>query len=341
MVSAIIPARNEEASIAHAVGSVATQLEVGEVIVVNDNSTDGTAAILAELATRYRKLRVLEAGSLPEGWVGKNHAAAVGAAAAEGDWLLFTDADTYHYAGSTRRALMDAVDHDAVLVSYSPEQELVTWWERALIPFIYCRLAAKFSYARVNDPRRPEAAANGQYLLVFRDAYEAVGGHAAVAGAILEDVALAQLVKKKFGIYFTAPIGVVRTRMYGSFGAMWEGWTKNLYLLVGGKARSVFVELAEASPAIEIALLILLLTFQASRAKSYLSAPLGGVLFGIVLGRLIAYAGALYRNLYPVRYIEYYGASCLLYSAALVVSWWKNARGRVAWKGREYAAKTP
>ena len=185
---------------------------------------------------------------LPAGWVGKNHAVSLGAAAAQGDWLLFTDADTYHLPGATRRALGDAVDHDAVLVSYSPEQEMETWWERALIPFVYCRLAAKFSFARVNDPKRPDAAANGQFLLVRRDAYDAVGGHAAVAREILEDVALARLVKQNgYGIYFTAPMGVVRTRMYRSFGAMWQGWTKNLYPLMGGNARSMFFELMDSA----------------------------------------------------------------------------------------------
>src|SRR5277367_4161106 len=196
LVSAIIPARNEEASIARAVESVAMQLEVGEVIVVNDQSTDCTGAILAELARRIPKLRVLEAGPLPAGWVGKNHAASIGAAAAQGDWLLFTDADTYHYPGATRRALNDAVERDAVMVSYSPEQEMETWWERALIPFVYCRLAAKFSFAKVNDPTQPDAAANGQFLMVLRDAYSAVGGHEAVAREILEDVALARLLKR-------------------------------------------------------------------------------------------------------------------------------------------------
>jgi glycosyltransferase involved in cell wall biosynthesis len=342
LVSVIIPARNEEASIARAVESVALQLEVGEVIVVNDNSTDGTAAVLAELAARYPKLCVLEAGPLPEGWVGKNHAAAVGAAAAEGDWLLFTDADTYHYPGSTRRALMDAVDRDAVVVSYSPEQELGTWWERALIPFVYCRLAAKFSYARVNDAGDPEAAANGQFLLVLRDAYEAIGGHAAVAREILEDVALARLAKKnKFGIYFTAPMGVVRTRMYRSFAAMWEGWTKNLYLLTGGSAKSALLELAEASPAIEIVATILAIALHASHARSYVWAPFWGILLGIVAARSIGYAGALYRNLYPLRYIEYYEVGALLYGVALVASWWENEHGTIVWKGREYAAKTP
>ena len=122
-----------------------------------------------------------------------------------------------------------------MLVSYSPEQEMESFWERALIPFVYCRLAARFSFARVNDPRHPDAAANGQFLLVLRDVYESLGGHTAIRGEILEDVALARRVKRAgYGIYFTAPVGMVRTRMYRSFGAMWQGWTKNLYPLMGG-----------------------------------------------------------------------------------------------------------
>ena len=132
------------------------QPEVGEVIVVNDQSTDRTAEILAELGSRISKLTVLKTDELPRGWAGKNYAISLGAEAARGDWLLFTDADTDHSLGSVRRALADAVDHDAVLVSYSPEQEMETFWERALIPFVYCRLAAKFAFARVNDPLQPD-----------------------------------------------------------------------------------------------------------------------------------------------------------------------------------------
>ncbi len=88
IVSAVIPARNEEASIARAVESVARQPEIGELIVVDDHSTDRTAAILDELAERLPKLKVLRAGELPAGWTGKNHAVATAAAATTGEWLL-------------------------------------------------------------------------------------------------------------------------------------------------------------------------------------------------------------------------------------------------------------
>jgi glycosyltransferase involved in cell wall biosynthesis len=341
LVSAIIPARNEEACIARAVESVAAQFEVGEVIVVDDQSTDRTREILEELATRLPKLKILNSGELPKGWVGKNHAAAIGAAAAQGDWLLFTDADTYHHLGSTRRALADAVDHSAVLVSYSPEQELESFWERALIPFVYCRLAMRFSYAQVNDPKRPEAAANGQFVLVLRDAYEAIGGHAAIAGEILEDVALARRVKSHgYGIYFTAPMGIVRTRMYRSLGALWQGWTKNLYQLSGGSAKGVLLELAEVIPWFDVAALAAIWIYL--REHTAVSAWLLPLLLFVPILRLhLQYGVRLYRNLYAISYVQYYLPGAALYSAALIVSWWKNTRGEVVWKGRVYPAKTP
>jgi glycosyltransferase involved in cell wall biosynthesis len=336
LVSAIIPARNEEASIARAVESVAAQAEVSEVIVVDDQSTDRTAEILQELAGRIPKLKVLRTGELPPGWVGKNHAVATGAAAAEGDWLLFTDADTYHFMGSTRRALSDAVVRNAVLISYSPEQEMETFWERALIPFVYCRLAANFSFARVNDPQDPVAAANGQFVLILRDVYERLGGHGALAGEVLEDVALARRVKRAgYGIYFTAPIGIVRTRMYRTFRAMWEGWTKNLYPLLGGKPESAVRELLRATP---IVLILTIPIFYWVAHRSWRLAAFYAVIAGLFAhGR---YAVNLYKNLFPVSMVQYYMPGACLYAAALIASWWKNTRGLVVWKGRAYPART-
>src|SRR5579859_4755622 len=131
-ISAIVPARNEEATIAAAVDSLAEQPEILEIIVINDQSTDGTAAILQQLSSRLSQLRILETQSLPPGWVGKNYAVSLGAAQAAGDWLLFTDADGVHLPGAAAQALRDAAESGASLVSYSPEQETRTWWEKAL-----------------------------------------------------------------------------------------------------------------------------------------------------------------------------------------------------------------
>src|SRR5271170_7603875 len=122
MVSAIIPARNEEATIARCVESLVPQAGLDEILVVNDQSSDSTAQILSRLAAAIPKLRVIDAPPLPEGWMGKNFAVSLGAAAAKSDWLLFTDADTFHLPGSVLHALGDASQRHVALVSYSPEQ---------------------------------------------------------------------------------------------------------------------------------------------------------------------------------------------------------------------------
>jgi len=337
VVSAIIPARNEEASIARTIVSVAEQPEIAEVIVVDDGSTDATPEVLSELGSRVAKLRVVQAGELPAGWVGKNHAAAVGAAAAHEDWLLFTDADTYHLQGAMAKALADAAEHRAAMVSYSPEQEMETWWERALIPFIYCRLATRFSIDRVNNPSLPDAAANGQFILVRREDYEKLGGHQAVRGEILEDVALARRVKEaKRGLYFGAPVGAVRTRMYRSFRTMWEGWTKNLFPLVGGTAVGALTELFETTPVFEAMFLTWFVWFGWHQRQVDWAWAIA-VAAGALSFRMARYRRDLYQNRYPQRFIEYYVPAVVLYAIVLIASWWKNSHGRrVVWKGRSY-----
>ena len=330
-VSAIVPARDEEASIAAAVESLAAQPEITEIIVINDQSTDGTAAELDRLSALYPQLRVLQTSALPNGWVGKNYAVSLGAAQATGNWLLFTDADGVHLPGSTAHALADAAATGAGLVSYSPEQEMHTWWERALIPFIYARLGQKFSYEAVNDPESPAAAANGQYLLIRREDYERIKGHAAVAGEVLEDVALAQLAKQAgIRLHFASGFGIIRVRMYRTLGAMWQGWTKNLFPLIGGTSggtsRAVGRELRGVVP--WIPLLLLLLT------PLHLTLGVLGVV--LLAGRHAAYAATLRRNRFPAALAIYYMPAVALYAAVLLTSEWRYAHGSVSWKGREY-----
>ena len=331
-ISAIVPARNEEALVARAVESLAAQPEIAVIIVVNDQSTDRTASILADLAVRIPRLRILDAGSLPSGWVGKNYALSLGAARATGHWLLFTDADTLHLPYSAAHALADAAASGAALVSYSPAQETHSWWERALIPFIFGRLASLFSFEQVNDPASPVAAANGQFLLIRRNAYDSIGGHRAVAGEILEDVALARRAKAAgHRIHFASGEGIVRARMYRSFAAMWQGWTKNLYPLVGANPGRLVRELATVVP--WIPLLLLALGFWR---------PVLAVLGLLLLaGRHAAYAAVLRRNRFPLARIQYYLVGVFLYAAALLASARRYARGSVIWKGREYAVSAP
>lgn len=226
-VSVIVPARNEEACLADCLRSLVAQSGVAcEVIVVDDHSTDATRRIAEEFP-----VRVIAAPPLPAGWSGKCNAAWAGANAARGSWLLFTDADTRHSADSVSTGLHEALQFDATLLSYSPKQEVHGFAEHALMPVIFAELAATYPPRDVCDPDSPIAAANGQYLLIRRDAYEEIGGHAAVATAILEDVELARRVKQAGGKLRFRVSDVVSTRMYRTFRQMWEGWTKNLALL--------------------------------------------------------------------------------------------------------------
>ena len=326
-VSAIVPARNEEATISAAVESLAAQPEITEIIVINDQSSDGTAGALQKLSSRYAQLRILHTTELPAGWVGKNYAASLGAAQASGDWLLFTDADGVHLPGSTARALADAAQTGAGLVSYSPEQETCTWWEKAMIPFVYTRLAHKYSYAEVNHRESPAAAASGQYLLISRDDYMRIGGHAAVAQEVLEDVALARLAKQAgVLLHFASGNGIMRVRMYRTFQTMWQGWTKNLYPLMGGTSRATGRELFRVVPWIPLLLLPLALVHLI----------LGVLGVTLLAGRHAAYAADLRRNRFPASLTIYYLLGVAIYAAALLNSEWSYARGSVSWKGRQY-----
>ncbi|HEU5411158.1 MAG TPA: glycosyltransferase [Candidatus Acidoferrales bacterium] len=332
-ISAIIPARNEEENIEAAVSSLAPQNEIAEIIVVDDQSTDRTPEILSRLAHAIPKLKILRSGGLPSGWTGKNHALWLGAQAAKSDWLLFTDADTVHLPGSAARVFSDARTHNAALVSYSPEQRTETIFEQALIPFIYCRLARRFNFARICNPSLPDAAANGQFILIRRDAYEKSGGHQAISGLVLEDVALARRVKQRgFSIYFASGAGIARTRMYRNFPALFEGWTKNLYPLIGATPANAFREIAFTFPWIFLVLLLCGIFAHGQTAAWLLALSV----LALIL-RHLWYARELKANRYPLRFIIYYSLAAPLYAALVIASAWKHFRGKVAWKGREYS----
>jgi len=153
-VSVIVPARNEEASLGACLQSlVAQDTEPNlpfEIIVVDDHSTDRTPEIAKSFTDRG--VRTIEAGPLPAGWTGKNNAVIAGAKAARGQWLLFTDADTIHLPGSLARSVEEAGRNGSAMLSYSPEQIVETFWEKAVMPVVFAELAASYRPSQVSDP---------------------------------------------------------------------------------------------------------------------------------------------------------------------------------------------
>ena len=342
-VSAIVPARNEEVNIARLVRSLAHQQPLLEILVVDDQSVDATGRILAALEGEIPALRTLHVQSLPEGWLGKTHAAAKGAHAAKGDWLLFTDADTEHRAGSLAALLQRAEDEHADLLSVSPGQETPTWWEKSVIPLVYVELASRYRFEEVSDPRSPVAAANGQYMLVRRDTYERVGGHEAVKSDILEDVLLARRIKAAGGkLLFLPGAEWVRTRMYRSFREMWQGWTKNLYLLYDGSLSRLLAAVAslwllDFLPPAAFIMACLWMAFD--RARDAATAVALGLLL-LILSRQWKCRRELVRLGFTSALASYHPIGAALLGALLLSSWRAHrATGNIEWKGRHYATK--
>jgi len=330
MVSVIVPARNEEACLGACLESLVAQAGVTfEVIVVDDGSTDRTRAI----ALSFPGVRVIAPKSLPPGWSGKNNALVAGAKEARGEWLLFTDADTVHRVGSLARSGAEARQQKAALLSYSPEQEVHGLWEKAVMPVIFAELAAAYRPSEVSDRASSAAAANGQYILVSREAYQAVGGHAAVATTLLEDVALARAVKASGRkIFFRYGGDAVRTRMYRSFAQLREGWTKNLALLFRSPLRLATLRLLEFALIVGGAIVAISTTLL---GRSYPAAALATLT--VVLGAL------LFKRIRKAHFS--WDANCLaviglpLFSYLLLRSRIAYGRGTVSWKGRRYVGK--
>ena len=233
LVSVIIPARNESVTIETVVRSVLeSTYRPLELLVVDDRSTDETAAIVQRLAAADARVRLVPGEPLPAGWYGKPWACLQGYRAARGDLLLFTDADTRHQPELLARSVGALRATGAELLTVAPRQLCVTFWERVVMPQIWLLLALRYHPDRVNRARRErDVIANGQFILVPRASYEAVGTHEVVRGEVAEDLALAQaFYRAGKPLHFAFAEQLMETRMYRSLGDLVEGWSKNMYL---------------------------------------------------------------------------------------------------------------
>ena len=341
-LTVIVPARNEEDCLGACILSLVSQseeiFELGkdwELLVVDDHSTDRTA----EIARAVHGVTLLEAGRLEKGWTGKANAIWAAARRARGRWLLFTDADTIHEPGDLRRAIHEATRNKVGLLSYSPRQIVSGLAQRSLMPLVFCELSLAYPPAKVSDPAQRIAAANGQFLLVEREAYRRLGGHASVAGKVLEDVELAFLAKRrKLGLRFRYADDAVATRMYRSTAAMIEGWTKNLALLFKNSLalalwRALDILLLAGLPVLTIELWNARF---AAHSVQWLGA--GWVLALLWVRTLVRFYARVAKSNFPFVDCALAPLGLPLFVVLLYRSWFQHRiLKRVSWKGREYA----
>jgi chlorobactene glucosyltransferase len=343
-VSIIVPARNEAANIARCVASIlSTKYPRIEVIVVDDRSTDATGDIARALAAQDPRLRVIAGAELPAGWFGKTWACWQGYQSAIGDLLLFTDADTWHGPMLLPRAVAMMTDRGADFVSLLQRQEMRTFWERMIQPLFLAAGGVLIGLLAggiggINRNRNPRTAvANGQFILVTRSSYEAVGGHRKIAGSVVEDLKLAIAYLKAGRSHFLAFANEdMSTRMYDSLGAIVEGWSKNVFMaLLEG-----YDSLAKAYA---LALLVLALPLLALSPVPALVLGILGHSAALVAFGAAAYAGQTLMVAMILWYVREPPGYALLHplGAAMQVwillrAMWRGPR-RIEWRGRTYA----
>ena len=344
-VSVIIPARNEERSLPACLASLLRQSEPGfalgqqwELIIINDDSTDKTREIAAEAVATHDGVILLDAPALDlsnrGGFTGKSNACWTAAQASRGCHLLFTDADTIHETNDISRSLREADRHKAVLLSYSPRQIVTGFWQHAVMPLIFSELASVYPSKEVNDPARSLAAANGQFILVEREAYFSVGGHRAIGKEILEDVALANNIKRSSRtIRFRFAPEALSAQMYRTTSEMIEGWTKNLALLFPRPISLALWRILDITLFVGLPMLALDIFWLASWQRS--------VLLLIWVRTLWRFYSRVARSNFPAFDVAISILGVPLYVYMLIRSVIDHRiKKNVAWKGRSYNTNT-
>lgn len=336
-LSVVIPARNEALNIERCVRSIAAARYTPlEIIVVDDRSTDGTGAIVSRLAADRgigATIRVVGGRELPDGWFGKQWAMVQGYEAAQGELLLFADADTRHEPELIPRAVAALQNERAHLVSVIPRQEVGSFWEALLQPQVFLALQARVGDLRhVNRTRIPwNAIANGQFILTRRTDYEALGTHRAVKDQVAEDMALAQAyVRAGRDLFLVHAPELMATRMYRSFGEIVAGWSKNLAL-------GAPLMLPPVRWLRRIAPFLLWVPSLVWILPPLVWALTGSAPAAAATGLSLATWLVIYRNeRAPLAYAFLYPVGALIVAGIMIRSAVRGGR-RVEWKGRTYA----
>jgi chlorobactene glucosyltransferase len=342
-VAVIVPARDEAANIGPCVESLSAQEYPSDrlaLIVVDDDSADETSAIVAALAKRDDRITLLRTPPLPPGWKGKVHACCTGVAAApeDAEWLCFLDADMQAAPRAIASAVAMASDRGLDLLTLAPRHELRSFAERLMLPCGLYLLGFYQDLERIQAPESDEVVATGQFMLLRRSAYDAVGGHAPVRNEICEDVELALLMKRRgYRVLLMDGNLLLSTRMYTGWSTLWPGFAKNLIQLLGGPLRTliavpVIVVLAWAAVYLPLEDLAAVMHGVSGAPIALALATLGtAAVLGLHVGGAVHFKIPWwYGLLFPLGYTA--GAVMALDSIR-----WRITR-RVHWKGRVYTS---
>jgi chlorobactene glucosyltransferase len=357
LISVCIPARNEERNIQTCVEALLAQDYPNlEIIVLDDRSTDKTHEILRTLIMesgsklpehqeRAPGLHIIDGTDLSSDWAGKPHALYQAAAAARGDWLCFIDADTFLSHTALSSCLVKAIEMKADMFTIMTFQILGSFWEKVVMPLVMTALSVGFSPRKVNDPNRKDAIANGQFILIKRPVYNAIGGHERVKDQIVEDKAISEQVKwNGYRLIVADGQAVAKTRMYTSLPELWEGWTKNIYLGLRDQKGLLYLGVFGATIALLTALFLPLW-------------PLLGILWilrggewmacSVLIESLVFWGYLVLVRARVTRAMEispWYALTTPLgaavFAAMMITSAFRVLSGKgVSWKGRTYAPK--
>jgi chlorobactene glucosyltransferase len=346
LISVCVPARNEERNIRACIESILAQDYPNfEVIVLEDRSTDATPEILRHLEAHNDRLKVIHGSDLPEGWAGKPHALFQASAAARGAWLCFVDADTFLSPNTLSACYAKTMETKADMFTIMTFQILGSFWEKVVMPMVMTALSVGFSPRKVNDPSSMDAIANGQFILIKRSVYDAIGGHERVKDQIVEDKAISEQVKwNGYRLIVANGYTVARTRMYTSLPEMWEGWTKNIYLGLSDRPTLMLLGVFGAFLALVAALILplwpLLGVFWYLQGGGWLALTV--IAKALILWAVIIYARA--RVSINMGISPWYALTLPLgsamFAAMMFTSTWRILSGKgVTWKGRTYSPK--
>jgi len=358
LISVCIPARNEERNIRACVEAVLAQDYPNlEVIVLDDRSTDATPEILRKLTlesdsllsrqTREQApvLQIISGSDLLKGWAGKPHALFQASAFAHGEWLCFVDADTFLSPTTLSSCYIKALATQADMFTIMTFQVLGSFWEKTVMPLVMTALSVGFSPRKVNDPNTKDAIANGQFILIKRSVYDAIGGHESVKDNIVEDKAISEQIKwNGYRLIVADGMKMVRTRMYTSLPEMWEGWTKNIYL--GLRDQPSLMALGIFGAFLTLLVSIFLPAWPLLGVYWYWKGG-GWIATAIISESLLLWVYVIYVRVIIARKMEislWYAFTTPLgagvFGAMMFTSAWKViSRKGVTWKGRIYASE--